>query len=116
MPTLIRMTVPWTCFAHCWAAPARRRTTEMNMGTARLPGSRWFRPMAPALGVMLFAAGSAPVLLAQSGGEDSGNSRIWSGVYTAAQAERGKENYVTSCSNCHNLDLNGSVRAPTLRG
>src|SRR3974390_280912 len=44
------------------------------------------------------------------------DGRIWSGVYTAAQAERGKENFDKSCSNCHNADLNGSVRAPALRG
>src|SRR5215831_3595826 len=41
---------------------------------------------------------------------------IWDGVYTAAQAERGKTAYDTSCTNCHNRDLAGSVRAPALKG
>ncbi|HEY7338802.1 MAG TPA: cytochrome c [Bryobacteraceae bacterium] len=41
---------------------------------------------------------------------------IWDGVYTAAQADRGKSAYETSCVNCHNHDLAGSVRAPALRG
>src|SRR5215472_13507222 len=41
---------------------------------------------------------------------------VWDGVYTAAQAERGRSAYETSCVNCHNRDLAGSVRAPALRG
>jgi len=44
------------------------------------------------------------------------NDRIWSGVYTTAQAERGKTAFVKSCSNCHNSTLDGTVRAPALRG
>jgi len=42
--------------------------------------------------------------------------KIWDGVYTEAQAARGKDAFVTSCSNCHNLDLSGSARAPALKG
>ncbi|HLH44588.1 MAG TPA: cytochrome c [Bryobacteraceae bacterium] len=41
---------------------------------------------------------------------------IWEGVYTAAQAGRGKAAFETSCINCHNRDLSGSVRGPALRG
>jgi mono/diheme cytochrome c family protein len=41
---------------------------------------------------------------------------IWDGVYTAAQAERGRTAFETSCVNCHNRDLAGSVRGPALRG
>jgi mono/diheme cytochrome c family protein len=41
---------------------------------------------------------------------------IWDGVYTAAQVERGKTGFETSCINCHNRDLAGSVRGPALRG
>jgi mono/diheme cytochrome c family protein len=41
---------------------------------------------------------------------------IWDGVYTSAQAERGRTAYDTSCTNCHNRDLAGSVRAPALKG
>jgi quinoprotein glucose dehydrogenase len=43
------------------------------------------------------------------------DSRIWSGVYTTAQAERGKSNFEKNCSNCHNSNLSGSVRGPALR-
>ena len=41
---------------------------------------------------------------------------IWDGVYTAGQAERGKATFDLSCSRCHNSDLTGSDRGPTLVG
>ena len=41
---------------------------------------------------------------------------IWDGVYTSAQAERGKATFNVSCSRCHNADLSGSDRGPTLVG
>lgn len=41
---------------------------------------------------------------------------IWDGVYAAAQAERGKATFDVSCSRCHNSDLSGSERGPTLAG
>jgi S-disulfanyl-L-cysteine oxidoreductase SoxD len=41
---------------------------------------------------------------------------IWDGVYTGAQAERGKATFDVSCSRCHNADLSGSERGPTLTG
>ncbi|HEY6341527.1 MAG TPA: cytochrome c [Bryobacteraceae bacterium] len=45
-----------------------------------------------------------------------GAQNIWDGVYTTAQAERGKTAFETSCINCHDRDLAGSVRGPALRG
>ena len=41
---------------------------------------------------------------------------IWDGVYTTAQAGRGKATFDVSCSRCHNSDLSGSERGPTLVG
>ena len=32
---------------------------------------------------------------------------IWDGVYSAAQAERGRAVYEARCSRCHGNDLNG---------
>ena len=41
---------------------------------------------------------------------------VWDGVYTAAQAERGKANFLSGrCGGCHQLDLSGD-RGPTLKG
>ena len=42
-------------------------------------------------------------------------ARIWQGVYTTAQAERGKAVFTTTCLRCHNADLSGD-RGPALRG
>jgi mono/diheme cytochrome c family protein len=41
--------------------------------------------------------------------------RIWQGVYTSAQAERGKAVFNTTCLRCHGEDLAGNT-APALKG
>lgn len=52
----------------------------------------------------------ATTLLAQT------DDKIWTGIYTAAQSERGKAGFEANCSHCHNADLAGSTRAPSLKG
>jgi mono/diheme cytochrome c family protein len=42
--------------------------------------------------------------------------KIWNGVYTSAQADRGKARFTAVCRRCHNDDLGGSERGPALRG
>jgi mono/diheme cytochrome c family protein len=39
---------------------------------------------------------------------------IWDGVYTEAQAERGKAQYVEHCASCHSENLQGGDEAPGL--
>jgi mono/diheme cytochrome c family protein len=41
---------------------------------------------------------------------------IWDGVYTEAQAARGKELYANQCSSCHGAELTGGEMAPGLAG
>jgi len=41
---------------------------------------------------------------------------VWTGVYTAAQAERGSELYQRVCSECHGDDLEGREKSPALAG
>ena len=41
--------------------------------------------------------------------------RIWQGVYSEAQAARGKEVFSSTCIRCHGPDLNG-VTGPALKG
>ncbi|MGE0159868.1 MAG: c-type cytochrome [Gemmatimonadales bacterium] len=41
---------------------------------------------------------------------------VWSGVYTAAQAERGRTTFEQSCAMCHRPDLSGRGSIPALRG
>jgi mono/diheme cytochrome c family protein len=42
--------------------------------------------------------------------------KIWSGVYSAAQAERGKVPFTGVCRRCHADTLEGSRRGPALKG
>src|SRR5690349_14695280 len=46
----------------------------------------------------------------------AGEKKVWDGVYTAAQAARGKPRFEASCSRCHNVALAGSERGPALKG
>ena len=41
--------------------------------------------------------------------------RIWQGVYTTTQADRGRTAFLASCQRCHNADLSGD-RGPALKG
>jgi quinoprotein glucose dehydrogenase len=41
---------------------------------------------------------------------------VWDGVYTEAQAERGRAAYSQSCAACHREDLRGDGTAPSLVG
>jgi mono/diheme cytochrome c family protein len=41
---------------------------------------------------------------------------VWDGVYSEAQATRGKTLYITNCAACHNEGLQGGDLAPALKG
>jgi S-disulfanyl-L-cysteine oxidoreductase SoxD len=41
---------------------------------------------------------------------------IWDGVYTQAQADRGKALYAQECASCHGGELTGGEMAPPLAG
>lgn len=53
--------------------------------------------------------------LAARAGQRSGRT-VWDGVYTEAQAERGKEGYGRDCTSCHLDSLGGADMAPALTG
>jgi mono/diheme cytochrome c family protein len=56
-------------------------------------------------------------LQAQAGKAAAPDTAPAVGVYTGAQAERGKGRFVTSCGNCHGVDLKGAAeRGPALAG
>jgi hypothetical protein len=65
---------------------------------------------------LLLAGGLSLALSAESGDDKPSDTKIWDGVFTAAQAERGKADFEKSCSNCHNTNLSGTVRAPAVLG
>jgi mono/diheme cytochrome c family protein len=41
---------------------------------------------------------------------------VWDGVYSEAQAMRGRQLYNSKCSSCHSADLSGGEMAPPLVG
>ena len=41
---------------------------------------------------------------------------VWDGVFSAAQADRGKALYGKECASCHGKDLSGTGQAPPLEG
>jgi quinoprotein glucose dehydrogenase len=41
---------------------------------------------------------------------------VWQGVYTKAQAERGRTTYFAACVSCHGAQLQGDTDAPELAG
>ena len=41
---------------------------------------------------------------------------VWDGVYSDAQAKRGRALYESKCLSCHGADLNGGETAPALVG
>ena len=55
------------------------------------------------------------VLLAWSALAAQSNS-VWSGVYTAGQADAGEKIYFARCASCHGDELGGIERAPALAG
>jgi len=48
--------------------------------------------------------------------EAQSENRIWTGVFSQAQVERGKENFEANCARCHQSTLGGSDRGPALKG
>jgi mono/diheme cytochrome c family protein len=58
-----------------------------------------------------FGALSWKVLLAQDV-----TASVWDGVYTQAQADRGRALYGSSCQSCHGDQLTGGEIAPPLAG
>jgi quinoprotein glucose dehydrogenase len=51
-----------------------------------------------------------------SAAADQAARTVWDGVYTDAQAERGRAAYQQSCAACHREDLRGDSTAPSLVG
>ena len=45
-----------------------------------------------------------------------GTKNVWEGIYSDAQAGRGKKAYIVHCASCHNEGLQGGDLAPALKG
>jgi len=62
------------------------------------------------IGVFLIGVSAAVVVAGQAA------RTVWDGVYTDAQAARGKTLYVNHCAVCHQEGLQGADLAPALKG
>ena len=62
-------------------------------------------------GAAIIIAAAATVVVA-----GQGTRSVWDGVYSDAQAGRGKKAYITHCAECHNEGLQGGDLAPALKG
>ncbi len=69
---------------------------------------RWIWTATFSLAAML---GGSSALHAQSASQS-----IWDGVYTSAQADRGKTVYSNACSRCHAETLDGADEVPPVKG
>lgn len=63
----------------------------------------------------VFAAAAVLLPMLVAVGAQGPTQRIWEGVYTTGQAERGKAVYMSTCIRCHGADLSGTT-APPLTG
>ena len=68
------------------------------------------RPVLVGLACLWLIAGAGAVASAglQTAQVPTATSTIWSGVYSAAQAQRGLLEYGRSCEHCHGSDLTGN--------
>lgn len=71
------------------------------------------RPLGAAFALIFVVAASMPARARQ--GPTPAARTVWNGVYTEAQAARGKAVYDASCSSCHGPEL-GGVDGPALAG
>src|SRR5687768_6120962 len=79
---------------------------------------------APLIAAFTFGAVLAEALAVADGlftatvtAAQNANRSIWTGVYSKAQAERGKVRFLSDCATCHNFDLQGQgTRGPALTG
>jgi len=68
------------------------------------------------LAAALWVTAATSAGLVVSAQQAPSEKKIWDGVYTSAQAARGKAPFEQSCARCHNVELAGSQRGPALKG
>ena len=58
----------------------------------------------------------AAAMLVLTAGIAQARTSVWDGVYSDAQAERGRTLYMQSCARCHGAGLAGTYEIPPLTG
>jgi hypothetical protein len=64
-------------------------------------------------GISCHAVLVAALIVSAIAGQESKRT-VWDGVFTEAQAERGRNAYMQACASCHADDLRGKSTAPSL--
>lgn len=64
----------------------------------------------------LVSATGTLALAQPAGGAPAPDRTVWDGVFTANQAERGREAYAANCGRCHGVDLKGRADNRALVG
>jgi mono/diheme cytochrome c family protein len=95
-------------------APRSRRNMNMKTMFRRLSVVCLVPALAMAAVLAWSGAFAAPSMHA-AGAQNTAGPKIWDGVYTAAQAERGRAAFTASCVLCHKDDLSGG-QGPALTG
>ena len=101
--------------------PAKSETPKPH-GRRAAAGRRWNNWVLAAATaftacVSVTATSGAAVAPPFSGAEAQNPTRtVWDGVYTDAQAARGRELYLKECASCHAENLQGGDEAPGLIG
>lgn len=72
--------------------------------------------LAIAIGVISVAVTFASHVGAEVSSVQGPAEGLWNGVYTEEQANRGKGQYMETCSSCHAEDLRGDGQAPPIAG
>ena len=79
-----------------------------------MPRNGFALRVAPAALAIAVLAATGPETAAQE--PEGDRVTVWDGIYTAAQAERGRAVYESSCAACHGPDLGGTSEARPLAG
>lgn len=79
-------------------------------------GAGLVRRLAIVTALTIFVGATSAAALRPQTSEAPGIKTVWDGVYTRAQAERGKSLYVEYCGSCHREDLSGFSTVPPLTG
>ena len=82
------------------------------MPLVRLRSSCWRTCLRAAVAFAISALIALPRLAAAQ----EGGRTVWDGVYSEAQADRGRTAYARHCASCHAADLSGSLEARPLAG
>jgi cytochrome c len=72
--------------------------------------------MISAAAMLAWAVGYGNQTAAEPAQGTASAKSVWDSVYSADQAQRGRDKYTQVCSPCHQGDLSGSDQAPSLAG